>query len=336
MAAIALSPPNISKTAQSPRRQRIVSADLELGLQSLSMAAQHPPADHFELEATLTAIDSRGHVVNALPIHFNQKVATGQSVTLVGADASGELGVTATVLLNPLSIRLDFEWTARQSTTPRARLAPFRFLSALDPPARLGLLLGNESIGEPEPVPKSFGISDQVIEGTRSLAFVQAMTGVEFPMPRELDEEDLRDLHEAEILLAGGTLSGQWDAVTLSLTAIDPRIVASLDGDSQFMIELVAPVVARIAGRDVPLGNATYVFRSVLVDNYRELAEAGSTNDKPLEVRLRPGVGDTYEIQLMTPSNIGLDLQDVRLPIIVPDEVLVTARARGFTNSAPE
>lgn len=169
----------------------------------------------------------------------------------------------------------------------------------------------------------------------RSLAFVQSLTGCEFALPLELDNDDLRALGEAEALLRGGTTSSRWTAATLGLTTIDAALLDVVDGGAVFRLEFIAPIVARIAGHEVVLGDASYVFRVAVLENYDELLGASDASEVTgAEAHLRPGADDSYEVTLIAPPEIGLDDQDVRPPVVASRTDLDAVRRKLLRRDA--
>ncbi len=279
------------------------------------------------LEATLRAIDEHGNVVSALPVHFRRRITMADTATLVGTDGSGAIKVVATVKTSPLRFMLNLRYLAGSSAVPRDLLASLRFLRALHRPNRLGIFIGNRAVAEPDEVPIGTELPEDFLEVVRSMAFVQGVTGVEFSLSPELTHDDRRTLGEAEALLRGETVSSRWSGATLGLSMIDSELLPVVEGGGLFRLEFVAPVVARIAGHEVPLGDAHYVFRVAVLENYAELVEAAETDAMSgAEAQLRPGDDDQYEVRLIAPPQIGFDLQDVRPPVIASTDALKAAR----------
>lgn len=333
MAAIA---PIISRPAPSPSGPRVGVEEFDFGSPSYTTTAAVAEAVSVALDATLLVIDERGSTVSALPVRFRRRVGVADTATLFGSDPSGVLRVVATVTTNPPSLKLNLRYLAGSTSVPRELLASFRFLRALRRPARLGLTIGNRSLGEPDELPAGTEFPAGLVELTRSLAFVQAMTGGEFPLPPEFDDDDMRTLREAEVLLAGGTVSSRWTDATLDLSTIDGELLGVVDGGSQFMLEFVAPVVAQIGGHSVLLGDAQYVFRSAVIENYDELVEAARSGDAGADAKVRPGFDDHYEVALVAPPAIGVDLQDVRPSVLVSPEALGAAGLKPLRRDAFE
>lgn len=287
------------------------------------------------LDATLQAIDEQGHVVSAIPVHFRRRVTVGDTATLLGTDASGAIRVIATARREPPSFSLNLHYLSGSPAIPRELLSSFRFLRALHRPRRLGVLIGDRPVGEPDVLPAGTEFPQSFLEVVRSLAFVQAASGDEFPLQSELGPDDLRSLAEAEALLLGETVSSRWSDATLGLSTIDTELLNVVEGDRPFRLEFVAPVVAVIAGHDVTLGDAHYVFRTAVLENYSELVQASESDDmSEATAYLRPGEDDGFEVTLENPPPIGLDLQDVRPPATASSDALDRAREASLSRDA--
>ncbi len=189
-------------------------------------------------------------------------------------------------------------------------------------------------MAEPEEFPIGT-VPEDFLEVVRSMAFVQGVTGVEFSLSPELEHDDRRTLGEAEALLRGETVSSRWSGATLGLSMIDTELLGVVEGGGVFRLEFVAPVVARIAGHEVPLGDARYVFRVAALENYAELVEAAEADAMPgAEAQLRPGDDDQYDVTLIAPPQIGFDLQDVRPSVIATTDTLEAARRSSLRRDA--
>lgn len=336
MSSAAATAPVINRPGPPRSEPRIAFAGFSLGSPSYTPTADTAAeAGTVGLEATLLAIDEQANTVSILPVHFGRRVTTMGTATLFGTDDSGAIKVVATVTTDPPSLKLNLRYLAGSSAVPRDLLASFRFLRALRRPNRLGMIVGNRPVGEPDELPVDTEFPHDFLEVVRSLAFVQAMTGVEFALPPDLDDDDLRTLQEAEALLRGETVSNRWSDATLGLSMIDSELLGVVDGGGSFRLEFVAPVVAVIAGHAVPLGDAHYTFRVAVLENYAELVEAAKVDAMSgAHALLRPGDDDRYEVALISPPQIGFDLQDVRPSVVASSDALDAARRGSLRRDA--
>lgn len=306
-----------------------------LGVPELSSTAAGVEAVAVAMQATLVVLDDDRFEVSALPVLFRRRVKVGDTATLLGTDPSGAIRVMATVTTSPPTLKLHLNYAEGDSALPRALLPAFRFLRAAHQPNRLAMRLGDRLVGEVDELPSEEGFPQHFIELVRSLAFVQTMTGSEFSLPPEFDHEDRRTLREAEALLLGEAITSKWADATLGLSTIDTDLLAVVDGDGLFRLEFVAPVVARIAGHDLSLGEAQYVFRMAQFDNYDELRRKADAGDVAgAQARLRPGADNAYEVTLLSPPLLGLNDHDLRAPVTVSAADLRSARRKALRRDA--
>ncbi|MGI8631824.1 MAG: hypothetical protein ACR2NA_04660 [Solirubrobacterales bacterium] len=327
MRSTAASAPVINRPSAPQLERRAAFAEFNLGSPSFTPTADAAAkAASVGLEATLLAVDEHANVVSALPVRFRRRITMADTATLLGTDNSGAIRVVATVATNPPGLELKLRYLAGSSAIPRDLLASFRFLRTLHPPIRLGMAIGDRAIGEPHELPVGTEFPQDFLELVRSLAFVQAATGIEFSLPPELDDEDVRTMREAEALLQGETVTSRWSDATLGLSTIDSELLGVVEGGGAFRLEFVAPVVAVIGGHEVPLGDANYVFRVAVLENFSELVEVASSDAMSgAQAKLRPGEDDRYEVTLTAPARIGFDLQDVRPPVVASVDILDAA-----------
>lgn len=336
MPSTAATAPVINRPGAPQSEHRVAFTGFNLGSPSYTPTADAvAEAVSVGLEATLLVIDELANVVGALPVHFRRRITMTDTTTLLGTDSSGAIRVVATVKANPPSLKLNLRYLAGSPAVPRGLLASLRFLHALHRPNRLGMTIGDRAVGEPDELPIDTEFPQDFLEIVRSLAFVQTVTGVEFSLPPDLEDDDLRTLGEAEALIRGETVSSRWSDATLGLSMIDSELLGVVEGGGPFRLEFVAPVVAVIAGHEVPLGDAHYVFRVAVLDNYAELVEAANADAMSgAQANLRPGDDDRYEVTLTAPPQIGFDLQDVRPSVVTSIDALDAARRSSLRRDA--
>ena len=336
MPSAAVHPPAITRRAAPHTDRRAPLTHFAFGGQSDAPAADAATdAVSVALRATLEAVDEHAKVISALPVQFRRRVSMSGTATLLGTDPSGSIRVVATVTTTPPRLNLNLRYLSGGPALPRQLLASFRFLRTLRRPNLLRLTIDGRTVGELEEFTVAEEFPQALVEQVRTLAFVQAITGVEFALPKDFDDDDLRTMHEAEALLRGETVSSRWADAILGLSAIDTALLEAVEGNPSFRLEFIAPVVARIAGYDVPLGEAHYVFRAAVLENYDELVSASESERlSGAEAHLRPGVDDRFEVALVAPLEIGLDLQDVRRGVLASHEVLEVARQHPIRSEA--
>lgn len=333
--------PVVSRPAVSTGEERVVFREFYLGDGNAERAFERTvDAASVEgvavgLDATLLALDERLNVVSALPVRFRRRVTVGDTATLVGTDASEAVRVVATVEKHPPRFLFKLRYLAGGQALPQQLLPSFRFLRALRRPNRLGIRIGERMVGGPEELSSALEFPAQLVEVARSLAFIQRMTGVRFPVPAELGSEDLHAIREAEALLRGERQVARWTAASLGFSSIDAALLEVVADGAPFRLEFAAPVSVSIAGHEVELGEAHYVFMVAVIENYEELLRAQeSENAADVKARLRPGSVDLYEVTLVAPPTLGLDDHDVRPPLGVAQDVLTSARSRPLRPGA--
>ncbi len=328
-----VTPPVITRSDEQQSDRRIRTADFRVqSLPAPEVSVVRPSAprtypgvpsspsaevapEGLGLDAALIAIDEQGNTTAALPVLFRQRIVGNESVKVFGADTSGALRVSALLSRAPGNMQLNLRYERGSGATPRQLLPAFRLLRALRPPARMSLIINGHPVGNPDGLSNDQDFPKDLLDVTRSLAFIQSVTGSEFPMPDELDQNDIRELKEAERLLMGETVTGGWrDA---KLTGSDTDWLEEVEDADQLRIEFVDHKVAQIAGHTVCLGEANFVFRTAIIDR--------TTRD---DVHLRPGTDDRFEVSLLTAPEIGINLQDVRPPVKASAHAIEAARAR--------
>lgn len=339
MSYVLAAPPDVARPVHEGGRQalRFHSFDAfegggRTGLDIGSVAVEEPGAAPFGLNVTLAAIDVNGHIVNALPIRFTHRVTVGTRVTVVGGDENDVIRVVARVDEAHPTLQLNLSYEASGTKLPDDLLSPLRFLRSLRSPRRLALLSEGRFIGQPIVLPPNASeLPPEEVELVRSLAFVQRMTRVRFPVPDAFAPEDLRAVEEAETLLRGQTVTSRWTNLGLRHDQLDPVLLDMVGDGSSFRLEFIAPAAVSVAGNEVVLGEARYLFRVAMLRNpegfrpARAGAQAGDT-----EMNFRPGDDDAYELRLVSPPERPLADREAMPPLRVPPEVLDEARKHPF------
>jgi len=263
--------------------------------------AEPVTTDKIMHRCALVLLEADGTHLRQVDITFSERVVTTSRSRISGGDRSGSFLVVLEGEVPPTRLHFHFKYQQVASATPEELLPAVELLDGLQVGRRLGLwsLTTGQWAAEPVAIPEDHprlpaGYSSTV----GALARVQRHTGLRFPMPEEITDDDATALRRADTLLSGATLAGRWQHLDVELDAGSVDVIRSATSDLGAVFEFTSDYAVQIAGRTVVLGSAEHRFRHILLEDARR-----SEGSAALIARLVPGQDDRFEIRLL--SRIG-------------------------------
>jgi hypothetical protein len=134
-----------------------------------------------------------------------------------------------------------------------------------------------------------------------ALGRIQQASGVYFPIPENLTNDDLESIHVADTLFRGEVVKSKWTETRLTLAVTQPAPLAELIiSDSPNAFTFVTGEFAVDIGRHrVPVGQVDISLASARLANHDALeALLPLQRGLQLEAVLTPGDNDTSEMRL--------------------------------------
>lgn len=212
------------------------------------------PADTgFMLDARLRVLNEAGSQLASLPIRFDSGHRGQLGTVITGHDVTGVLHS---------SIRFD-EATRQAKITvsvrpvsglmPASLLPPLRLAHALRSPNTATVTIATGDLFDPAPLPDLKLVPSEYLELAEQLARLQLETNTPFPIPDDIDPEDVGMLRRLIRLLDGEPLTLRPGSIDFTLRP-GTQPPWRTDKDNQGFIALESEVSQPLMGEDVPLG----------------------------------------------------------------------------------
>ena len=279
----------------SGRPERPVAEDLFGDVQS--PLERHP----VRLGATVRLLAADGSVRGALPITFFERTRRGDEAHLHAHDASTSFEVDIEARLPVRHSTLHFHFRPRPSATPAALLPVLSFLDAMQSAEQLGIWSHASKRWLIPPIALTSippAVPDGYENTVRALARLQSGTGAKFPMPEELDVDDVREIQIGVDLLNGKTFHGRWQTARVSIDSAGLAALHSTVGERGALLQFVGTYSVRVAGRDVHIRNANFRFWEIKLANPAEVVGALRSEDESSVIELVPGANNRFDVQL--------------------------------------
>jgi hypothetical protein len=255
------------------------------------------PAEPVDLPMRLALRAPDGRQLCTLPIRCVTRFAGLRGVTLCGQDLTGVVDIR--LRLDPqehqFTLTLSSDWS--RPLLPGAALPVLRFLRHAVPPSTLELTVLTVTT-RPVSVPPGLGVSEEHLRLVEDLDRLQAATGEQFPVPRDLTLEDFAQLRRAIRLLDGDQVPIGTGPITVHVT--DPRPYLEVFDRTPLApmtIDSDDPYIAQVAGHDIPLGRYTVRLAQAQLDR----SSITPTADGGHRLQVHPGPDTAIEIAL-TPA----------------------------------
>ncbi|MEV6797655.1 hypothetical protein AB0M91_04825 [Micromonospora rifamycinica] len=252
-----------------------------------------------EYRLQLRVIDENGRTKAQLPLHGKTTNIGKRGADATFTDVTGSVQGRIRADAKDLTLKTKFRFELPEDTLPGTILPALHFIEQCKPPNSMVLLIEDREAAPPikieSPAYKDVG---QLLTLVRALDEVQRATGVFFPLPVELTDDEVLDIQLAQKLLTGEVVSDTWSSMTLNSTAgALPSLKASVNrGPNQIMVE--AELSLNIAGQTIPLGQTRRVLPNAIVAEWPEIDEAADP-DTPVEIEFRPGIDNSATIVLL-------------------------------------
>ncbi len=215
------------------------------------------PADGFLLDARLRVFNEAGSQVASLPVRFSIGYGGLRGRTIAGQDATGVLHISVRFDETMHQVKVEVKVRPAHGILPASLLAPLRLAHALRSPNTATVTVAEGDLWDPIPMPDLNLVPSEYLELVEQLARVQAETNTPFPLPDEIDAEDVATLHRLVRLFDGEPLALSTDSVEFILKPGARRIgQAEQEGVLAWQGECSEPLM----GEDIPLGLCNVIF----------------------------------------------------------------------------
>ena len=274
------------------------------GAAGFAVSSQQP--EKFRADISIAVVDPAGRTISSVPLTFRERTSGVKGSELTGGDATGSLTMRLRGNVATRHFSSHFDFSAADDVLPGQLLPVLKLIAAMAPPNTVELRSPDGKVFAGAEASVSARVADAVVELYEALARVQQGTGVYFPIPRSLSQDDLREITRADRLLRGETVTGKWteSRVTMVVTeapaALAEWIVLNEAVAAQYVIN---DYRVEIAGRTCTLPPVEVTMRSALLANQDELEAALPLQPGvELEAVLVPGRSREVDIRLASKS----------------------------------
>ena len=171
----------------------------------------------FHLDARFRVLNQAGSLVASVPVRFTTGYGGTQGRVIGGQDATGLLRISARFEEATRRVRVNVAVQPVSGLLPAALLAPLRLAHALRVPNVATATTAMGDLWSPTPLPDLELVPAEYLELVEQLARVQAETNTFFPLPDEIDADDVAALHRITRLLDGEPLALRPDSIDVTL-----------------------------------------------------------------------------------------------------------------------
>jgi hypothetical protein len=175
-----------------------------------------PDAD-FQLDARLRVFNEAGSQLASLPVRFTNRYGGMRGRTITGQDTTGVLHISVRFEETTRQVRVNVEVKPVGGLLPAALLAPLRLAHALRTPNAATVTIAMGDLWPPIPLPDLELVPTEYLKLVEQLARLQAETNTAFPLPAEVDADDVATLHRITRLLDGEPLALRPDSINVTL-----------------------------------------------------------------------------------------------------------------------
>lgn len=238
----------------------------------------------------LLVVDAHEHRQASVSVKFNTRVNAGEIAAMHGADPSGSLRVTLEIDTARRKALFRFRFDPTATATPCDLQALISWFRSFRPGRRLGLWAerGGWLVATAEVPANRPSFPAAYERAVAVLARIQRRSGVDFPMPSDLDGEDSRAVALADQLLRGKVVRGHWREGTISA---EPDLVKNIEqAEHGVRLELLAEQQLTLGDVIIEIGTVEHRYMQAL---------AGGPDPTTGDLRVRAGKNDQFELRLV-------------------------------------
>jgi hypothetical protein len=216
-------------------------------------------AEGFLLDARFRVLNEAGSQLASLPVRFSTGYGGLRGRTIAGQDATGVLHISVRVDETTRQVKVNVKVRPARGLLPASLLAPLRLAHALRSPNNATVTVAEGDLWEPMAMPDFNLVPSEYLELVEQLARVQFDTNTPFPLPDEIDAEDVATLHRLVRLFDGEPLAMKPDPVDFVLKpGANRRLQAQIEQEGFLAWE--GEVTQTLMGEAIPLGLCNIVI----------------------------------------------------------------------------
>jgi hypothetical protein len=220
------------------------------------------PADGFLLDARFRVFNEAGSQLVSLPVRFSTGYGGLRGRTIAGQDATGVLHISVRFDETTRQVKVDVKVRPARGLLPASLVAPLRLAHALRSPDTATVTVAEGDLWDPIPMPDLNLVPSEYLELVEQLARVQVETDTYFPLPDEVDAEDVAMLHRLIQFFDGEPLALKPDSMDFTLKPGAPRPWRADQEPGSFLV-LESEATQTLMGEEIPLGLCNIVIEVI-------------------------------------------------------------------------
>lgn len=259
-----------------------------------------------DIEMTIRVLGANGDILSQAPLRGVTRTAGLRGGEIELADPTGSLHITLRLDHPTSRLNLNYQYSAPRRSLPAVILPMLRLTAALRTGSQVVILAKGVPLGPPVDLPSNLGeLADegwpQRLQFMQALDDIQRLSGVYFSVPEYLTQGELIQVEEAQRLLQGETLTGEWDSMSFTIPAasLDDAEIRALEGPEGRSIFIEDEYVLSLGEERYPLGRVRRICRSARASSWPD----GPISDGPeatVKLTLVPAANDSVQTEMIS------------------------------------
>ncbi|WP_052768415.1 hypothetical protein [Streptomyces humi] len=245
--------------------------------------------------------DAQGAIKAHLPLEAKERTSGRRGIELKLEDLGGVAKVVTRFDVSTHHAKINYSFHMPDRSLPCILLPVVRFLAEAKEGRGATLVLNGKEIGPPMDLPASTPNVEESLKLLRVLDDIQRISGVYFPIPQSLTDEEFESIKEVHRYLTSETNIERWDYVSFTIprASLDsPELQQLQQGDSVPNLVLRNELVLRLGEDIFNLGCLNRTYASAKLESLTDVADDSGAADM-VAVKIVPGDDTSASVSLM-------------------------------------
>ncbi|CAM5452576.1 hypothetical protein [Streptomyces narbonensis] len=245
--------------------------------------------------------DAQGVVRAHLPLEAKERTAGKRGIELRLEDLGGVARVKARFDAPTHRAKITYSFHLPEDSLPGILLPAVRFLAEATEGRAASMVLNGKEIGPPMDLSSSYPDAGDSIKQLQILDDIQRISGVYFPVPQSLTDEEFESIRDAHRYLTSETCTFQWSRVSFAIqrAGLDTPELQQLQAGgavSDFVIR--NDMILRLGDDSFNLGRLDMTFSSVVLEVIVDI-DAAEGSGGMIKVTIIPGEDSSVSVSLV-------------------------------------
>ncbi|MEU9454835.1 hypothetical protein [Streptomyces sp. NPDC048277] len=244
--------------------------------------------------------DDQGVIKAHLPLEAKERTSGRKGIELKLEDLGGTAKVVARFDVSIHHAKINYSFHMPERSLPSILLPVVRFLAEAREGRGATLVLNGKEIGPPMDLPASTPNVEESLKLLRALDDIQRISGVYFPIPQALTDEEFESIKEVHRYLTSETTIEQWDYVSFTIPRESlgtPELQQLQQGDILQNLVLRNELVLHLGEDSYDLGFLNRTYASAKLESLTDIAGDSDLEDT-VAVKIVPGDNTSASVSL--------------------------------------